>query len=248
MSKLELVTAINTLMGLVAAMPEEVVPPAPRTQAHAELRKTWQAGQKWEFITSAAYGWIQCKGQPHWNSRIAYRQVDPHAELRKTWKEGQKWEYKAAVEAHWAPVEVRPMWHSHYEYRQVEVVPQTRRQQLIAAGVPEAELAKIVDERFEIVATGAAMDSLSSAFNWRLPQPQGYEYWEAWYDKLSGQDVTIPEPLDAMSYCVIEGDMSMCGSGSDDVVNTLEHCQSRAQAWRKRYPRETYKVMRLVPV
>jgi len=73
----------------------------------------------------------------------------PHEELRATYKAGQEWEFKHPDMPDWrdclnwgglGPTE--PQWYADFEYRlkPETTKPQTRREQLIEAGVPEAAL------------------------------------------------------------------------------------------------------------
>ena len=130
---------------------------------------------------------------------------------------------------------------------------QTRREQLIAAGVPADELAKIVDDRLNGEAVCAAYVSLFNAFEWKL-SPQGAAYWIAWNGRLLGHGVAIPEPLDAAPelYCVVFGDDNrMCSINGSEVAHTsgtFDVCNNTAKSMRRLFPDNTYRVMRLVPV
>lgn len=61
---------------------------------------------------------------------------------------------------------------------------QTRRQQLIAAGIPAHEFYGINDPRLDEPADETASTSLRAAFNWS-DTPQGAEHWENWYKLLN---------------------------------------------------------------
>ena len=169
----------------------------------------------------------------------------PHAELRKTWKEGQVWEFQATYATYWTKCSGQPEWRPNIAYRQAEVSPQTRRQQLIAAGVPADELAKIFDVRLAESAHNEIGVSLGSAFQWSVT-PQGYVFWRAWADKLNGEDVTMPEPLDAAVYCVVFAGTRICLEGGE-AVSTLAKCNNTAKSMRRLFPELTYRVMRLTP-
>ena len=169
----------------------------------------------------------------------------PHAELRKTWKEGQVWEFQATYATYWTKCSGQPEWRPNIAYRQAEVSPQTRRQQLIAAGVPADELAKIFDVRLAGSAHNEIGVSLGSAFQWSVT-PQGYVFWRAWADKLNGKDVTMPEPLDAAVYCVVFAGTRICLEGGE-AVSTLAKCKNTAKSMRRLFPELTYRVMRLTP-
>ena len=181
----------------------------------------------------------------------------PHEGLRKTYKAGQEWEFKTRMSQHWIPVHSghtprEPTWYAGYEYRlKPEPPKQTRREQLIAAGVPAEELAKVVDAGLDKVAASCALISLPNAFVW-IETPQGQAYWSAWHSKLNGKDAVIPEPLDAAPelYCVVFGDdnrvCSLNGSAKMQT-GTLESCNLVAATMRRNFPCETYRVMRLTP-
>ena len=123
---------------------------------------------------------------------------------------------------------------------------------LIAAGVPAEELAKVVRAAFDVEATMPAAQTLSYAFTW-IDSPQGHAYWWKWEDKINGKDVTIPEPLDAASelYCVVFGASNrMCSiNGSEGVhtAGTFDVCNNTAKSMRRLFPELTYRVMRLTP-
>ena len=183
----------------------------------------------------------------------------PHEALRATYKPGQEWEWDLkstelqcwhACALYGKPIE--PEWHARNEYRlKPEPPKQTRREQLIEAGVPAEELAKVVDIRLEEDALSNASESIFYAIKWKL-SPQGYRYWDAWYDKLNGKNVTIPEPLDAAPelYCVVFGDDNrMCSiNGSVTITaGTFDVCDNTAKSMRRLFPDNTYRVMRLVP-
>jgi len=182
----------------------------------------------------------------------------PHEGLRKTYKAGQEWEFKTRMSQHWIPVHSghtprEPTWYAGYEYRlKPEPPKQTRREQLIAAGVPAEELARVVGWGLDVDASFRAARTISYAFTWH-DTPQGHAYWEAWEDRLKGKDVTIPEPLDAAPelYCVVFGaDNQLCWLSPDrgDTTGTLEQCNSIAASMGENFPDNNYRVMRLVPV
>jgi hypothetical protein len=161
------------------------------------------------------------------------------------WQPGQAWEYQHNGGA-WTDCVWEPKWTANIDYR---LKPQTRRQHLIAAGVPADELAKIVvDNRLDQTSqnTEAYMMILES-FLW-LDSPQGRLYWEAWHKKLLGQDVTIPVPEDSAKelYCVIFSGTRICFEGGE-AVSTMVKCQKNAEVLSALNPQNTYTVMRLTP-
>lgn len=40
---------------------------------HAELRKTWKPGQRWQWRSSVADVWLDCSGEPMWEHGLSYR-------------------------------------------------------------------------------------------------------------------------------------------------------------------------------
>ena len=135
--------------------------------------------------------------------------------------------------------------------KDIELYKQTRRQQLIAAGVPAEELAKVVEVELDVEATLPAGQTLSCAFVWS-DSPQGGYYWYAWDARLNGKDVTIPEPLDADPelYCVVyDNDNRMCAINpcEDFMAGTLEECKETATRMTRDFPKGNYRVMRLTP-
>jgi len=182
----------------------------------------------------------------------------PHEALRATYKAGQRWEFRVSDKRDWLECGAllgsgEPRWHEEHEYRlKPEPPKQTAREQLIAAGVPDEELAKVVDERLDKVAASCALIALQSAFCWGKT-PQGNKYWGTWYDRLNGKDVTIPEPLDAAPelYCLVYGDVNCICSINGSVTitaGTLDQCNKTAEHLRGNYPSEKYRIMRLTPV
>jgi len=178
----------------------------------------------------------------------------PHEGLRKTYKAGQEWEFKQIGET-CAFMSMRgnePCWFASFEYRLKPKPPkQTRREQLIEAGVPAEELARVVGWGLDVDASFRAARTLSYAFTWH-DTPQGHAYWEAWEDRLKGKDVTIPEPLDAEPelYCVVFGDDNrMCALGhcADFKGGTLNECKETATRMTRNFPSGNYRVMRLTP-
>ena len=147
----------------------------------------------------------------------------PHEALRATYKPGQEWEFKGSQSPDWKDCGEGPSWFAQNEYRlkPETTKPQTRREQLIEAGVPAEELAKVVCKSLDKLAESCALISLQNAFVW-IAAPQGQNYWTAWYYRLNGEDVTIPEPLYAAPelYCVVFGDDNRMCSINGSVTIT----------------------------
>ena len=178
----------------------------------------------------------------------------PHEALRATYKAGQEWEFKQIGET-CAFMSMRgnePCWFASFEYRlKPEPPKQTRREQLIAAGVPAEELEKVAGGLLDRDAKPGATGTLIGAFTWG-DTAQGHNYWEAWCSRLGGKDVIIPEPLGAAPelYCVVFGDDNrMCAIShcADFKGGTLKECKKTAAMMTRNFPSGNYRVMRLTP-
>lgn len=70
---------------------------------------------------------------------------------------------------------------------QTSAPKQTRRQQLIAAGIPAHEFDGITEPDLDAPADATPSQSLASAFGWSNTK-QGHDHWEKWESLLDGEN------------------------------------------------------------
>lgn len=108
----------------------------PPSDPHAELRKTYAPGQRWqcsytpgewEDMFTEPLGWHE----PSWMRNVSYRRhpddvvvsesvdpsPDPHAQLKKAWAPGQRWQFRCYESEDWRDVAGNPAWNPHVAYR-----------------------------------------------------------------------------------------------------------------------------------
>lgn len=110
--------AMELMQGVEAKCAETTLPipsnPAELKDPHAELRKTWRKGHRWQFRYVDDVCWCDCAGKPLWDDNAQYRRhpedkdaepttpsevvkatfpnlADPHAALKAVYQPGMRW-------------------------------------------------------------------------------------------------------------------------------------------------------------